>query len=210
MISATMIALYMIATFAVGAVGTLVLFLWLIGSSARTIGIAHMFGDPIVQTPTNDRRWKFERIKNVDEKGRYLRETDGGQMRAWKIDPEDVYIEGGKAPLVVCLKELVTSINPLKATAAEAAEASGSDKEKVEWAGISVDWAAVKRKIGEVVSPSHYASMWSSSMEGNRPLEPPSQESGIDTGTALKIGGLATVVIVIIVGIFVASKMGVF
>lgn len=208
MISGTMIALYMIATFAVGAIGTLVLFLWLFGSAARTIGLSHMFGDPVVQVPTKDRRWEFHRIKKTDEENRYFPNTDEEGEKPWLVDPDDVLIAGGKIPLVTCFNEYVNSVSPIKSISAEAAEASGSEKEEVEVQGISTNWNNLRNKMTNMIGAKHYAGMWASGIEANRPLDLGIESEGLDTGKVLKFSGVAMGLVLVIVGIYMAVQMG--
>lgn len=202
--SSMMVLLYMVVMFLIGAVGTFILILYLFGSFARTVGLGHMFGNKIALYPLEDRTMRAKKIKNVDEKGRWTYETDDGRHRKLRVRPKDIMIEGGKCPTAMILPGSAVSTSPQEAYAVDKTEGEG---EEIEIWGESFSFNSIRNKLGDIFNADHYAGIIASSMEGNKPLTTPESE-GIDKGTVFKLGGIATVVVIIIVAIYVVTNMG--
>jgi hypothetical protein len=200
------ILLYMLAMFVVGVAGMGGLLLWLFGPTARTIGLAHARGDRIAQYPTDDGAWDFKRIKETDEKGRWQYETDDGRLRKLKVKKGDAKIEGGKCPMAIFPPESAVSTKPKEAYVAEQSE-NKTDDNKVKTWNKSISMHDIKKNMDDVVSPASLAGMVSTGIEMNKPINMP-EESGFDSGTALKIGGIGSVIVIIIVAAYVAMQMG--
>lgn len=198
--------MYMVAMFLVGVGGIFGLIWWLWGPTARTIGIAHMFGNRIVQYPTDEGTWDFQRIKETDEKGRWQYETDDGRLRKLKVKRGDAKIEGGKCPMAIFPPNVSVSTNPKEAYVADEWKKNGySEDRNIETWNESINFGSIKDSMKSVLSPSSLAGMMAQGIEMNKPLKAPESE-GIDMGTTFKWG---MPLIIAIVAIFVVFKMGI-
>lgn len=204
--SGMMVFLYLFLFFAVGAGGTLFLILWLIGPFARELGIGHIKGDKFIQYPKEDNTWGLLHVSETDEYGNWVFENNNGQTRRVKTKPRDAKIEGGKCPLAIGMPKSAFTTSPEEAIVADKSE---SDHKGYEIWGETINMNKIKKELRGMFGAGQYASMFSAAFDASKPMVGPSS-GGVDKGTALKIGGIATVIILIIVGFYVVTKMNLF
>lgn len=189
-------------TFFVGIFLGVIGVFWMFGPIARTWGLAHMVGRPIIISPRSNRTLDINRVKKVDDMGRYHVKKSKRTL-VYRIDPRHVYIAGRKVPATTVLEGFAMNVAPEYAKLAERRE-KGEKSPKLDIAGESIDWHALGRQVKEWLGPGHLASIMASAFQANKPVEP---EKAMGR-TALKIGGFAIIMIVIFVGIYLAKTMG--
>lgn len=195
-----MMVIYLLVFMLVGFFGCLLTLGYLIGPFVRSLAIGHLKGARSLLYPRRDNTWGTDRVERVDQDGRWVIKTEDGRVRKVKPHPRDSKIEGGKSPVALAISNKAVTTSPEEAKVAE------KDSEVDIW-GETISVEDIKEKMRQAISGSDLGSIMTSAMEGNKPMEV-KESGGIDKGTALKLGGLGTVIIVIFVGIYIAMKMG--
>lgn len=199
-----MLLVYLIAFTFMGAAGVFTLFTVLMGSFARSLAWGHIKGDKFALHPNEDNTWGLKRVSDVDEGGNWEFENEEGRRRKIKVKPRDAKIEGNKCPMAIVFPNSALSTSP---EAAKVVEASDNSVDGISIWGQTLSINALKEEIENTLDGSHYAGIWTAMNEGNKPMQVASS-GGVDKGTALKIGGVGMVIVLVIVGFYVAQNMG--
>ena len=171
---------------------------YLIGPTARTVGISHIVTKPLAIIPCLDRTMRLTRFKTLP-KGRV--ELRG--LGLHKLDQRKVYITGGKIPTVIIPEGVGTNFTPEDAELAER-KAKGEKNPTIKLGRENVSFNDLINQVRETMGSDQLADVLLLSSGAYAPIKP----SEGRRGTVIKIAGIGMIFAVIIVGIVIAKQFG--
>jgi len=193
---------YYLLFFVVGTLAGVIALLYFVGPIARTLGYAHMFSKFAALFPRIDRSFEVKILKR-NVKGR----TFLKKLGILTIDPEKVYIGGGKSRIGIFPEGAGTNFAPEDAALAErTTKGEKNPKIKIkkgDGTTVNVSFNALIERVRSIMGADALADVVFTAGRAWSPVEP--EKGKIST---IKLVGIGIVILVLFIGFYIAKTMG--
>lgn len=194
-----MLYFYYLMFFLVGTMAGVITLIFFMGPLARKIGYGHMFSKFVAMFPRLDRSFEVKILKR-NVKGRTILKKLG----IFTINPKKVYIGGGKSRIGIFPEGAGTNFTPEDAKLAEL-HVKGEKNPKIKTGEENVSFTDLISSVRSIMGADGLADLLMTARGAWSPVEP---DKG--RGPTIKLIGVAVIILVAFVGLYIAKTMGVF